>query len=118
MATYIVTGGTGFLGRRVVQELLDHDPDAVVHVLVRAGSLQKFADLATAWHGGERVFSLVGDLTADELGLTREAPAAEHVIHLGAVYDMTADEDTAHAANVAGTRSVIALARRIGAVLH
>ncbi|KIA62607.1 SDR family oxidoreductase [Nocardia vulneris] len=118
MATYIVTGGTGFLGRRVVQELLDHDPDAVVHVLVREGSLQKFADLATAWHGGERVFSLVGDLTADGLGLTREAPAAEHVIHLGAVYDMTADEDTAHAANVAGTRSVIALARRIGAVLH
>ncbi|WP_069166887.1 SDR family oxidoreductase [Nocardia altamirensis] len=118
MATYIVTGGTGFLGRRVVQELLDNDPDAVIHVLVREESLQKFADLATAWRGGERVFSLVGDLTADGLGLTREAPRADHVIHLGAVYDMTADEDTAHAANVAGTRSVLALAREIDAVLH
>ncbi|MFI6047913.1 SDR family oxidoreductase [Nocardia sp. NPDC051321] len=118
MATYIVTGGTGFLGRRVVQELLDHEPDAVVHVLVREESLQKFADLATGWNGGERVFSLVGDLTADGLGLTREAPMADHVIHLGAVYDMTADEETAHAANVAGTRSVLALARSIGAVLH
>lgn len=118
MATYIVTGGTGFLGRRVVQELLNREPDAVIHVLVREESLQKFADLATGWDGGERVFSLVGDLTADGLGLTREAPQADHVIHLGAVYDMTADEETAHAANVAGTRSVLGLARSIGAVLH
>ncbi|CAM4157387.1 SDR family oxidoreductase [Nocardia ninae] len=118
MATYIVTGGTGFLGRRVVQELLDNDPEAVIHVLVREESLQKFADLATGWNGGERVFSLVGDLTAEGLGLTREAPAADHLIHLGAVYDMTADEDTAHAANVAGTRSVLDLARATGAVLH
>lgn len=118
MVSYIVTGGTGFLGRRVVRGLLDADPGSVVHVLVRAESLPKFTDLAAGWAGGDRVFPLVGDLTADGLGLTRRAPDAEHVIHLGAVYDMTADEATAHAANVAGTRSVIALARELGAVLH
>ncbi|WP_328400030.1 SDR family oxidoreductase [Nocardia sp. NBC_00403] len=116
--TYIVTGGTGFLGRRVVQGLLDADSDAIVHVLVRAGSLAKFTELAENWHGGERVFALVGDLTAHRLGLDKDAPQADHIIHLGAVYDMTADEDTAHAANVAGTHSVLTLARELGAVLH
>ncbi|WP_228001136.1 SDR family oxidoreductase [Nocardia australiensis] len=118
MATYIVTGGTGFLGRRVVQGLLDAEPDATVHVLVRAESLGKFTDLAENWHDGERVIPLLGDLTADGLGLAGPAPKADHVIHLGAVYDMTADEQTAHAANVAGTRSVIALASDLGAILH
>ncbi|UAK31669.1 SDR family oxidoreductase [Nocardia asteroides] len=118
MATYIVTGGTGFLGRRVVQDLLDRDAEAIVHVLVRETSLAKFTDIAAGWRGAERVFALIGDLTADGLGLACEAPRADHVIHLGAVYDMTADEDTAHAANVTGTRSVLALARELGAVLH
>ncbi|WP_194818313.1 SDR family oxidoreductase [Nocardia sp. XZ_19_385] len=118
MVSYIVTGGTGFLGRRVVQGLLDAEPDAIVHVLIREASLAKFGELTEGWHGGERVFALLGDLTAENLGLQDNPPAADHVIHLGAVYDMSADEATAHAANVAGTESVIALARQLGAVLH
>ncbi|MFI9508314.1 SDR family oxidoreductase [Nocardia sp. NPDC052566] len=118
MVSYIVTGGTGFLGRRVVQGLLDKEPDAIVHILVRTASLAKFAELAAGWRGGDRVFALPGDLTAERLGLDGDAPAAEHIIHLGAVYDMTADENTAHAANVAGTRAVVGLARELGATLH
>ncbi|MGW4720558.1 SDR family oxidoreductase [Nocardia sp. NPDC004260] len=118
MATYIVTGGTGFLGRRVVQDLLDNDAEAIVHVLVRETSLGKFTDIAAGWRGAERVYALIGDLTAEGLGLACEAPRADHIVHLGAVYDMTADEDTAHAANVTGTRSVLNLARELGAVLH
>ncbi|MGW4093197.1 SDR family oxidoreductase [Nocardia sp. NPDC004750] len=118
MATYIVTGGTGFLGRRVVQDLLDNDAEAIVHVLVRETSLGKFTDIAAGWRGAERVYALIGDLTAEGLGLACEAPSADHIVHLGAVYDMTADEDTAHAANVTGTRSVLNLARELGAVLH
>ncbi|MFC4128042.1 SDR family oxidoreductase [Nocardia rhizosphaerae] len=118
MVSYIVTGGTGFLGRRVVRGLLAADPTAIVHVLVRAESLTKFTALTAQHPDGDRVFALVGDLTADGLGLGDEPPRADHVLHLGAVYDMTADEATAHAANVAGTRSVIELARRLGAVLH
>ncbi|MBF6320026.1 SDR family oxidoreductase [Nocardia cyriacigeorgica] len=118
MVSFIVTGGTGFLGRRVVQGILDSEPDAQVHILVRAESLTKFESLDTRWRGSERVHPLVGDLTADGLGLSAPAPAADHIIHLGAVYDMTADEATAHAANVRGTNSVLALAKQLDAVLH
>ncbi|MFD3507865.1 SDR family oxidoreductase [Nocardia sp. NPDC058666] len=118
MVSYIVTGGTGFLGRRVVRGLLAADPTAIVHVLVRAESLSKFTAHNAENPDGDRVFALVGDLTADNLGLGDGAPRADHVLHLGAVYDMTADEETAHAANVAGTRSVIELARSLDATLH
>ncbi|WP_062997423.1 SDR family oxidoreductase [Nocardia mikamii] len=118
MATYIVTGGTGFLGRRVVEELLSADTDAVVHVLVREASAAKLAELAARWNATDRVFPLVGDLTAEGLGLVDEPPAAQHVVHLGAVYDMTADEESAYRANVNGIRAVIALATELGAMLH
>ncbi|GGK33473.1 SDR family oxidoreductase [Nocardia camponoti] len=118
MVSYLVTGGTGFLGRRVVAGLLAADPTATVHVLVRAESVDKFtAQTATHPHG-DRVFAVVGDLTAERLGIENAPEHIDHVLHLGAVYDMTADEQTAHAANVAGTESVIALARELDATLH
>ncbi|UGT44530.1 SDR family oxidoreductase [Nocardia yamanashiensis] len=118
MVSYIVTGGTGFLGRRVVAGLLQRDPQAVVHALVREASIAKLREMAAGWGAEDRVFPLVGDLTAAGLGLTDEAPHADHVVHLGAVYDMTADADVTYAANVRGTQSVIALARELDAVLH
>ncbi|MGH3891398.1 MAG: SDR family oxidoreductase, partial [Rhodococcus qingshengii] len=34
MATYIVTGGTGFLGRAALPLLLERDQTAQIHVLV------------------------------------------------------------------------------------
>ncbi|MGK2903197.1 MAG: SDR family oxidoreductase [Mycobacterium sp.] len=117
---YVVTGGTGFIGRRVVARLLARDPDAQVSVLVRRESLERFERLARSW--GPRANPLVGDLTADDLGLSAETIAelgtVDHVVHCAAIYDMTAAERIQHAANVEGTRTVIELTRRLGATLH
>jgi NAD(P)-dependent dehydrogenase (short-subunit alcohol dehydrogenase family) len=117
MTEYIVTGGTGFLGRNVVPRLLERDDTAVVHVLVRRASAARLTELARDWHGSDRIRPLIGDLTEPDLGLEGEAPQADHVVHLGAVYDMTAGPEQA-ATNIDGTRAVIDLARRSGAVLH
>src|ERR1700756_1643795 len=119
---YVVTGGTGFIGRRVVSRLLDARPDAEVWVLVRRQSLGRFERLATEW--GERAKPLVGELP--ELALTPETIAelggphgqVDHLVHCAAIYDIPADEAEQRAANVEGTRAVIELAQRLNATFH
>ncbi|MBV9870661.1 MAG: SDR family oxidoreductase, partial [Frankiaceae bacterium] len=63
MTTYLVTGGTGFIGRHLVDLLAARD-GARVLVLVRpqsAGKLDAF---------GSNVEPLIGDLTAPLLGVS------------------------------------------------
>jgi thioester reductase-like protein/NADP-dependent 3-hydroxy acid dehydrogenase YdfG len=119
---YVVTGGTGFIGRRVVSRLLESRSDVEVWVLVRRQSLGRFERLAIQW--GERVKPLVGELpelaltdgTIPELG--GPEGRVDHVVHCAAIYDITAGEAEQRAANVEGTRAVIELTRRLDATLH
>ena len=117
---YLVTGGTGFLGRTVLTRLLARDDCEAVHALVRAGTRDRLLRRLADTPGHEKVVPVVGDLTAPRLGL-HDAEIdglrgrVDHVLHLGAVYDITADDDTNRAANVDGTRGVVELAARIDA---
>ena len=119
--SYFVTGATGFIGRHLVERLLERDGD--IHVLVREGSRQKLDDLIERWDAGDRVKPVVGDLTEDRLGVSdadREAlKGVEHFFHLAAIYDMTADETQNAMLNVGGTQSAVNLANDVGAgVFH
>ncbi|MFT4124733.1 MAG: SDR family oxidoreductase [Gordonia sp. (in: high G+C Gram-positive bacteria)] len=121
MPSYFITGSSGFIGRRVLAGLLAADGTATVHALVRESSLTRFTELLTALPGGERVQVVLGDLTAPRLGLAPEVDEAlhvDHVVHLGAIYDMAADAESQHQANVLGTDRVADFAVRHDALCH
>lgn len=109
---YVVTGGTGFIGRHVISRILQTDSDADVQVLVREVSLGRLDRLGF----DERVSPLVADLS--ELGGLGDIGPVDHVVHCAAIYDLTATADQQRATNVDGTAAVIALCLRLGAVLH
>jgi NAD(P)-dependent dehydrogenase (short-subunit alcohol dehydrogenase family) len=116
--TYFVTGATGFIGRHLVERLLERDGD--IFVLVRPGSLDRLEALIERWDAAGRIHPVVGDLGAPLLELDEQAIDAlrgriDHVFHLAAVYDMTADEERNRVANIEGTANVVALANAIGA---
>ncbi|WP_309647828.1 SDR family oxidoreductase [Nocardioides sp.] len=111
--SYFVTGATGFIGRHLVQELVDHR-EGDVFVLVRAGSMARMEALIKRW-GSSRVVPVVGDLGQPGLGVddawvAEHAGSVEHFFHLAAIYDMTADDATNETMNVGGTRNAVSLA--------
>ncbi|GGF32024.1 SDR family oxidoreductase [Williamsia phyllosphaerae] len=121
MSSYFITGATGFIGRRVLPRLLAAQPDAVVYALIRPRSVEGFTDIATGWDGSGRLHLVPGDLTADALGIADDAAIpdhVDHVLHLGAVYDMTADATSQQAANVEGTSRVADFALAHDAMMH
>ncbi len=121
---YFVTGATGFIGRFLIDRLLEREGD--IHVLVRKSSLKKLDALRPRWGEAEkRVVAVVGDLAKPKLGL---APAdlaklkgkVKHFFHLAAIYDLSADAASQESANIDGTRNAVeaAIAIKAGCFHH
>lgn len=105
----VVSGGTGVLGRALLDELAGENVIALIHrheLEPRPGLTQIRCDLNAPRLG-------LGEHGFDALRARTKA-----VVHSAAVTDFNADAVELRAVNLAGTRGMAALAERAGAPLH
>lgn len=117
---YLVTGGSGFIGKRLIRALLER-PDSHIYLLMRHPTADRLTRLYRYWDTDEaRVTAIKGDVTERDLGIDaseREAMVGkiDHVFHLAAIYDLDADPEAELRTNIEGTRNAVALAAAIRA---
>lgn len=117
---YFITGGTGFIGRRLIARLLQREGSRIFF-LVRDADPERLAALYADWGCDEtRATPIVGDLTQPLLGVSaadrrKLGKRTTHFFHLAAIYDLRADAASQLAVNVEGTRQAVQFAEAIGA---
>lgn len=121
--TALITGGTGFIGKRLIDRLLARDESVLV--LTRAASLPALhALIKTRWPDKAHLIEpLIGDICLPLAGISPDTVATlkrrvERVYHLAALYDLNMSDTDADRINVAGTRHVVDLCNTLGCPLH
>lgn len=110
---YFVTGITGFIGQQFLQQLAKRD--GKIYALVREGSVRKIEKLA--FENGlekDKLIPVIGDLSAPLCGVDpKSLEQVDHFYHVGAVYDLTADQEQQARANIEGTQQALNLAEQL-----
>src|SRR3981081_3109985 len=117
------TGATGFIGRRLLERLLEKR-QGKVYVLVRESSVGRLDELIDRWSvaagssAKDRIVPVVGDLRKPLLGLGQGRGAdlrgkIKHFFHLAAVDDMTAPAELNTVLNAGAPTHAVELARPV-----
>lgn len=110
---YFVTGITGFIGQQFLEQLAKRE--GKIYALVRASSVKKIDKLRfDLGLDDDKLIPVTGDLSAPLCGVDPESlDNVDHFFHVGAVYDLTADQAQQAAANIEGTKQALALAEKL-----
>ena len=112
---YLVTGATGFIGRNLLEALLERE--GTIYALVREGSRGRLDEVRARLGADDRIVAVEGDLSKPALGIDDLDAEIDHLFHLAAIYDMAADEESSRRANVDGTRHAVEFANARGVKL-
>jgi thioester reductase-like protein len=111
MATSLLTGFPGFIGKRLVRKLTAEDSKLTIAALVEPRMLEA-ARAAAAEIDAERIDVIAGDIGEPRLGLGDEdyerlRAEVRHVFHLAAIYSLDVPLTIAQRVNVDGTGNVL-----------
>jgi thioester reductase-like protein len=110
------TGFPGFIGRRLVRDLLERSPDVRVAALVEPRFAAAARDVASTLDA-ERIEIVEGDISDRRLGLDdamyeRLMAETTSAYHLAAIYNLAVPLEVAQRVNVDGTVNVLELCER------
>lgn len=109
----LITGATGFIGKRVVKLLEPHIK--TIYILVRKESAQKAKH---TFKNFDKIHFVEGDILSNDVVAKVEdinllSMEVDHVLHLAAKYDLTMGVLEAYTHNVIGVQNVLTLARKL-----
>lgn len=110
MATYLVTGGAGFIGSHLVDALVERGDDVRVIDDFSSGRLENLA------HHGNRIEIVRGDIRDTET-VMQAVRGAQYILHQAAIPSVTRsveDPLTTNEANITGTLNLLWAARSHG----
>jgi thioester reductase-like protein len=112
-----VTGFPGFIGKRLVAELLADDASAEVVCLVEPRLEETAKTAAAELPGSDRIKIVPGDITDRRLGLAPEdyerlTAETTAVFHLAAIYNLAVPLEVAQTVNAEGTGNIVEFCQR------
>jgi NAD(P)-dependent dehydrogenase (short-subunit alcohol dehydrogenase family) len=117
MSRCLITGANGFLGKHLVERLIQNGHD--ITLLIRNPEHPEKKNLIDQWqkqvgmvqrHGRDAAVTVWnGDVGRSNLGLGRKCTVSDfhHIYHLAAIYDLGADEALTINTNVKGTEYLL-----------
>lgn len=116
----LITGSTGFIGKRLVRSLLKNEQEKI-YLLVRRSSFWKIESLIRSFSeefpdAADRLIPIAGDITAPEVigdpkNRAKIYKEVEHIYHLAARYQLGITKEEAAKSNLEGTLYLLDLAR-------
>lgn len=124
MKKHLITGGTGFIGRNLVKDLIKKGDR--VYLLIRPSSIASAKYLENIYGDlTDKINIIEGDITKKDLAISRKninilkKDKINFVWHLAAnlAFNQNLDDKVRYRANTVGTKNVVELTNNLGAVL-
>lgn len=114
----LITGATGFIGQKIVRELLKQDHS--LFLLVRPESKEKAKKI---FGDNDKISYISGDITQTDIikniySAVNQLDEIDTILHLAALYDLTASYKDAYEQNVIGTQNILLLLEKMKNVKH